>query len=153
MRSFFCKVCFRSFYGDLDYPPCGCEDERQVILPFSFSTNVLQFFRNQNVLQFFQGSIVGYIILQNVLQFRKALKQTPLGLFMDDNPFTICPICDTSKHVKFEFPFLAICSRCHSLWTARGFNLVQINSVNRDAWEWWGTSPILTDDELAARNQ
>lgn len=72
---------------------------------------------------------------------------------MDDNPCTICPTCDTSKHVKIEWPFLAICSRCRGLWTARGFNLVQIRSVNQPPKEWWGTSPMLTMDELAARNQ
>tara|TARA_S200002703_G_C3785774_1_gene242238 strand:+ start:383 stop:601 length:219 start_codon:yes stop_codon:yes gene_type:complete len=55
--------------------------------------------------------------------------------------YITCPVCDTKDHVEWEFPFLAKCKRCSSMWTARGADLIQLKnlSYHKAPDVWWGT--------------
>ena len=63
---------------------------------------------------------------------------------MDENPYTICPVCKTSERVDWCFPFQANCRRCDSMWTVRGAEMIQLKNLpyHKAADVWWGTSPI-----------
>jgi len=48
--------------------------------------------------------------------------------------YLTCPKCDSDRNVTWEFPFLARCAICRTLWTIKGNKIERVKSVDCTDW-------------------